>query len=179
MNQIDLERPIILIGFKSSGKTSVGLFLSQLWQMSFIDTDRLLEEKYLFNTGQSLLCSQIYRVVGEKVFRDLEEEVIEELKIEQNTIVASGGGVVLNDKNRLKLQTLGVVVYLYTSHNILLKRLSLSKAPAYIKNNLNEEFKAQFLYREPLYRKCADYIISTDSSSVDKVALQIESLHRR
>ncbi len=173
MKNFDIKSSLVLIGFKASGKTSVGFLLSQICKVPFIDTDRLLEKKYLNMTKQSLSCRQIYRILGEYKFRNLENEVVQELEPNKNTVIATGGGVVLDMENQRKLKDFGYIVYLYAAYDILIKRLVLEGVPAYIEKDLDGEFYSQFIYREPLYRQYADHIISTDQHTIPQLANQL------
>ena len=82
---------IVLIGFKSCGKSSVGKALDP----AYIDLDILIEQNYMSLTGSSRSCSEIYRLCGEKYFRDMEKNVIANLVTKDHQVIASGGGSVL------------------------------------------------------------------------------------
>ena len=83
---------IILIGFKNSGKTTVGERLSEILKYDFLDTDRLIEKSY-GNEGKNV--SDIYRLEGEERFREIESEITLNLKNPTSYVLSTGGGVVL------------------------------------------------------------------------------------
>jgi shikimate kinase len=70
---------LILIGFKSCGKSSVGKLLAQKLNVLFTDTDQLIEQTYFQNTNEPLNASEIYQQEGKAYFRDLEQNIISDL----------------------------------------------------------------------------------------------------
>ena len=70
---------VILIGFKASGKTTLGKALARLLNRPFIDTDRLLEQRYQEKTGTRQSFRQIFSLLGDEGFRALESEVLANL----------------------------------------------------------------------------------------------------
>src|SRR5689334_18525522 len=101
---------LLLFGFKASGKTHFGQLLAHKMHRPFIDTDDLLLELYKKETGQSKKAKQIYEKLGEKGFRELEKRTLYLLKEVQNSIIALGGGAVLDPENVLFLQKVGALV---------------------------------------------------------------------
>jgi len=97
---------VILIGYRCSGKTSVGKILAQKMGLSFVDTDELLVEKH----GRSV--SEIVRNDGWDGFRGLEQAVIQEVCAQDSTVIATGGGAVLDPANVSAMQHSGPVVWL-------------------------------------------------------------------
>ena len=89
---------IILIGMMGSGKTSVGALLAKRVNFKFVDTDHIIEET------QGLSISKIFEVDGESKFRKLEENVIERISHLNQMVVSTGGGIVLNPLNTIKLK---------------------------------------------------------------------------
>lgn len=157
---------LILIGFKNSGKTSVGKRLATKLNRPFLDTDHLLEAAYTKETGETHTCPDIYRSIGKDRFRALEKTVITNLtKIEQ-AVIATGGGVILDSESMALLQSLGTLIYLSTPYDIILNRMREKPLPAYIRESLDQEFAAIFREREPLYRQYAHRIIDTDNRKI-------------
>lgn len=97
---------LILIGLPASGKTSVGRALARRLDMPFYDCDEAVETA----AGQSL--SAIFSQHGETFFRDLESKILEDLCSRERCVIATGGGAVLRQENRLLLRRSGVVFWL-------------------------------------------------------------------
>lgn len=109
---------LILFGFKSCGKTFFGKKLAEKMGRPFIDTDDLLSSP----------PKELYRKVGESAFRALEKKAIHSL-VAQNTIIAVGGGAVLDPENVFRLQRLGTLVYLKASFAFFEQRLLQNELP--------------------------------------------------
>jgi len=124
---------IILCGFKNSGKTMLGKAYSGKYAIPFVDTDDLISTKYHQESSMLEPTDVIFRAVGNEKFRELESQVIEELALDQKSIIAIGGGALANDKSVEKLKKLGKLVYLYASPEILYERiLTQGTLPGYI-----------------------------------------------
>jgi shikimate kinase len=143
---------LILFGFKGCGKTHFGKLLAKTMQRPFIDTDDLLNALFVKQTGKHLSNQAIYKEVGEAQFRALETEALLSLKEYHNTIIALGGGVVLNPKNVEFLQGIGNLVYLSTDPATLRARMNKENPPAFLdENNLEASFLTTFQERLPIY----------------------------
>ncbi len=108
---------LILFGFKGAGKTSFGKQLANLLQWPFIDTD----ERMLSASGGSTI-RELYLALGETRFRFLETEVIRALVGTKRSVIALGGGSVLDPANVALLQPLGQFVYLDVDLETLQRR---------------------------------------------------------
>lgn len=97
---------LILIGLPASGKTSVGRALARRLDMPFYDCDEAVETA----AGQSV--SAIFSQRGETFFRDMESKILEDLCSREWCVIATGGGAVLRQENRLLLRRSGVVFWL-------------------------------------------------------------------
>lgn len=97
---------LILIGLPASGKTSVGRVLARRLDMPFYDCDQAIEDAQ----GQSV--SAIFSQHGELFFRDAESRMLEELCRRERCVIATGGGAVLRQENRLLLRRSGTVFWL-------------------------------------------------------------------
>jgi len=152
---------IFLIGPMGSGKTTIGKHLAKMLDLDFYDCDYELESL----TGASV--SLIFDLEGEAGFRLRENEVLEQLTKKRGVLIATGGGVICNEANRQILSSKGYVVYLKTSIENQLKRLSKDKS----RPLLQAEDRTQRLLdlarvRNPLYESIADLIFGTRNSSV-------------
>ncbi len=100
------KQNIVLIGMPGSGKTTVGKILAQKLKMSFFDSDEEIVKK------TKMPIPEIFEKYGEKHFREIESEVIEELSQKQNIVLATGGGAVLNPENVSALRGNGRIYFL-------------------------------------------------------------------
>lgn len=158
---------LILIGFKYSGKTSIGKELAKTTQKKFIDTDYLIQEHHYAMTQKNMTISDIYQNCGKDYFRHLEKMIIKNLSPDKNTIIATGGGSILNSENALHLKSLGKLIYLQTSIETLLERLNQKSPPQFLsKNTLKESFIAHYQERLTIYEDIADTILPTDNKSI-------------
>jgi len=152
---------VFLIGPMGSGKTSIGKHLAKMLGLDFYDCDHELERL----TGASI--NLIFDLEGEAGFRLRENQMLKQLSAKTGVLIATGGGVICNEENRRVLRSRGFVVYLKTSVEKQLKRLSQDKN----RPLLQSEDKTQRLLdlaraRNPLYDATADLVFSNRSSSV-------------
>jgi shikimate kinase len=145
---------IALIGYRGSGKSTVGKRLAdRLWQ-KFVDTDELVMAKA---GGKNI--KEIFETQGEAGFRDLEAQVVAEACKLQDHVIALGGGAVLREENRQAIKEAKLkVIYLRCEADELLKRIHADPATAAIRPSLTqlggsiEEVRKLLEEREPIYR---------------------------
>lgn len=164
---------LVLIGLMGAGKTSVGKHLAQLLGWDFLDTDHVLEER----CGADI--PWIFDIEGEAGFRRRETEVLEDLCQHKNTVIATGGGIVLSEHNRSLLKTCGTVVYLAATPEQLYARVAHDTHRPLLQVENPEAVLAKLLVeREPLYKEVADLTISSEGNRsakymADRVAEQL------
>jgi shikimate kinase len=156
-----VKQNIFLIGPMGSGKTSIGKHLAKMFGLKFYDCDHELERL----TGASV--NLIFDLEGETGFRLRETGMLNQLTEKNGVLIATGGGAVCNEDNRRMLRSRGFVVYLKTSVDHQLKRLSHDKS----RPLLQAEDRAQRLVdlarvRNPLYETTADLVFKTRNSTV-------------
>jgi shikimate kinase len=113
---------LILVGFSCSGKTTLGRNVARRLRLTFVDTDRFVEEL----AGRTI--PEIFREDGEAAFRALESEAIDRIMAEQNQVVSTGGGAFVNLDNRAKLRTGNLVIHLQVRPETVVDRLRNSKS---------------------------------------------------
>jgi len=159
---------IVLTGFMGSGKTSVGEELSMRLGYQFIDTDTLIEER------DGMPISLIFKEKGEDYFRQVEQAVVEEVSKRNNVVIATGGGVIKNKRNLENLQRGGIIIWLKTEPEVILKRVMLEggKRPLLNVEEPLREINKLLTERLPLYMQ-ADIAIDTSfitpGESVEKI----------
>ena len=163
-----MPQNIFLVGPMGAGKTSIGKRLSKRLHCEFIDSDRLLEER----TGVSI--STIFELEGEEGFRERETKILQELVQLDNTVIATGGGIVVRDINRPLLKENNTIVYLQASVDTQLKRTKHDKKrPLLQTENRRDKLLTLAKQRNPIYEELADIIVHTDSQSISNSISQI------
>jgi len=155
---------LVLIGFKACGKTSVGSRLADAIHYDFIDTDVLIEQ------AAHTSVRDLYLHKGEAHFRAVEKSAIQSLQPSQPTVIATGGGVVLDQDNIRHLQTLGRIIYLYVSRETCLSRFQTQPLPSFLED---ESLLSVYERRQSLYRQAADLELSTEDKSIAEVVQDI------
>lgn len=167
------EPNIYLVGPMGSGKTTIGQRLARLLDLEFLDCDHELEEL----TGASV--NLIFDVEGEKGFRDRETRMLQDLTARSGVLVATGGGVVLKEKNRHMLRDTGLVVYLQTPVSQQLRRLARDRTrPLLQTDDRREKLTRLAEERNPLYREIADIVFPAQSRSLESAAQELARVIR-
>lgn len=162
-----MAKPVFLVGYMGSGKTTVGKKLATKLKYDFFDTDHAIEEM----TGKSI--TQIFNEDGEDAFRQLERSILVSLTSRQNIVVSTGGGTPCYFDNMVRMNRCGITVYVKLhpaslakriiesdTERPLLTRISNDDLPAYITMHLKE--------RESFYSK-AHIIIKGESIKIDEL----------
>jgi shikimate kinase len=156
---------LVLIGFMGSGKSSVGRELAKRWDYRFIDTDAMIRHKY------DLSIPDIFAKHGESFFRDAEHQALVRLQGTCSTIIATGGGIVIQPRNLTLLRALGLVVWLCADKASIIDRVGKSTHRPMLNQENPEESVARLLTeRAPLYSKIADLRIETSGLTHREVA---------
>ncbi len=144
------KQNIVLIGMAGCGKTTIGKILSEKLNMNFIDTDEKIIEK------AKMPVPEIFEKYGEEHFRKLESEVIEEAAKLQNTVIATGGGAVLNHQNVLALRGNGRIYFL---DRPLEQIMPTSDRPL---SNNRETLEKRYNERYEIYKKSCTVHLKTN-----------------
>jgi shikimate kinase len=156
-----VNQNVFLIGPMGSGKTTIGKHLAKKLGLDFYDCDHELERL----TGASV--NLIFDLEGEEGFRLREKYLLQELTAKNGVLIATGGGTVCFEENRHMLRSRGYVVYLKTSIEEQLKRLSKDKTrPLLQAEDRVQRLKILAQIRNPLYDATADLIFTARKSSV-------------
>ena len=160
---------IILVGYRGTGKTTVGRILANRLGWNFADNDDLVEAV----AGKSI--AEIFATEGEPSFRDRESAALAELCTRPARVIATGGGAILRAANRQLLRQSGFVVWLKAAPETVWSRLVTDPTTAARRPNLTqtggfEEVRVLVAAREPLYRETADFAVPSDALSPEEVA---------
>lgn len=156
-----------------SGKTTIGRVVAREFGLGFHDCDHELERL----TGASV--NLIFDVEGEAGFRKRETALLRKLVREKNLLIATGGGAVVREVNRKLLGRSGLVVWLKTSVDQQLKRLSHDKTrPLLQARDRRARLEKLALERDPLYAAVADIEFSSTDRHYRQAAKELISLIR-
>lgn len=150
---------VFLVGLRGSGKSCVGRELARLCGREFLDLDRYLIER------EKMSVAEIVTKHGWPKFRALEKECLKEASafLPQGSVIATGGGVVLDRENRERMKKNGHVFWLCASPEVLCRRLEAcpdpALRPAFSNNGLLCETRALAQERFPHYLDSAHFII--------------------
>lgn len=151
-----------------AGKSTIGRMLASKLGFDFLDTDQVIEQR----TGANI--PWIFDVEGEAGFRDREQAVLAELVLLDNTVVATGGGIVEREENRKLLQSLNNVIYLTASIDQLVARTSKDKKrPLLQVSDPKAKIIELLARRDPLYCSVASATLISDGLSPKVVAQKI------
>ena len=162
------EHRLILTGFMGSGKSSVGALLARKLPCRFVD----LDSEIVAITGRQI--NEIFLRDGEAAFRLLESQQLKRVLSEcEKVVIATGGGVVIEDQNRRLMRKSGITVNLKVSLEQVMTRLhGCTNRPLLAGGTAPERIKALMEAREDFYAD-ADIQIDTDGKSVEDVAMEI------
>ena len=162
------KKNIYLIGLMGAGKTTIGRMLAKSLGLPFYDSDKAIEDI----TGVDI--ATIFEFEGEKGFRLRENKMVKELVELDEIVLATGGGVILNEENRVRLKENGFVVYLQCSIDRIVDRTSRnSQRPLLNVDNPREKIQALIDERESLYLSCADFVIDSGQMQSKAVVREI------
>ena len=159
------SKNIVLVGPMGCGKTTIGRRLASELNQDFFDTDHEIIKK----TGVSI--DLIFDIEGEEGFRRRESKVLESLCDMKNIVIATGGGVVLLPQNRVMLKSIGVVIYLLSSVDQLLRRTAKSKTRPLLENSSDRQKTITEIVnaRDKYYREVASIVIDTTGKKLNEV----------
>lgn len=163
---------IVLIGFRGTGKTTIGRKIAQRLGKEFIDADEYLEQK------EKRTIKDIFAEGGEKLFREIEKQIISELCLLDNKVIATGGGAILREENVRKLKKNGIVICLDADVDTIYRRIredtqTQQRRPSLTNRSTYEEIEYLLSYRRPLYDRIADFVVNTTVLSRDEAANKI------
>lgn len=163
---------IVLIGYRGSGKTTIGKKLAEKLNREFVDSDDYIEQR------TQLSIREIFELCGESYFRHLESEAIKDLSASDGRVIATGGGAVLRYKNVSNLKSHGVVIFLDVAPDVAYDRItrdpaSTRRRPSLTGTDMLTEIKEQIDFRKPYYLRAADHVIDANKLEPDQIVGEI------
>jgi shikimate kinase len=158
---------IVITGFMGTGKTTVGRRVAERLKVPFFDVDDTIRRK----VGSSV--SELFAARGEAAFRLLESEAISELSAQENAVISTGGGALLDPKNREALQRNGLLVCLTARTSTLLERLKDDVTrPLLAGEDLPARIERLKRERDAVYALCR-LQVATDDKTIEQVAEEV------
>ena len=165
MNPADVN--LYLVGFMGTGKTTVGRAIAHKTGFTVLDSDHEIER------AQGTTIANIFAQQGEPAFRAMERDFIERGHPTERTIVACGGGLVVQPGMLELLKSKGVVVCLHASLDTILARTSRHRnRPLLEVENPEERVRTLYAAREPIYKRSGTVIL-TDGRPLHEIVAHV------
>lgn len=137
-----------------AGKTTIGRKLAQMMQLSFVDLDWYIEQRYHKTVGD------LFSELGEKGFREIEQKMLHEVADFEDVIISTGGGTPCFNDNMVFMNARGITVYLKLSPSQLFKRLKNAKMSRPLIKDKSDQELLEYIsmmieQREPFYKQAA------------------------
>ena len=165
-------KPIFLIGYMGSGKTTIGKDIATDLKIPFLDLDQLIEEHYQKS------ISQIFKEHGESRFREVERNMLNKISDYENCIISTGGGTPCFFDNMEQMNNKGTTIFLDTSIDELVDRLYYegNKRPLLqgkSRQQLYEYITQTLAERKSFYSKAKVKIFADDTNATTSRILQL------
>lgn len=164
---------IYLIGYRCTGKTTIGKILAEQLHYNFLDMDQSIEQQ----AGSTI--SDLVQTHGWDYFRQVEKETLLNTRKIKDTVVSTGGGIVTDPENLIFLNKNGFTIWLDADMETILSRLhsdpsTMSSRPSLTDKNLIDETDELLNLRRPLYAKAAHLKIVTGLHTPKEILTLIE-----
>jgi shikimate kinase len=163
---------LFMIGYRCTGKTTIGKSIAAAIDWPFVDADTLLVRE----CGKPI--KEIVDTEGWEAFRRMERSTLKQICTKDRQIVATGGGVVLDKANIKAMKTSGMVIWLSATSETIQKRMLQDKntgnfRPALTEKGHMQEIEDMLLKRKPYYESASDFSIQTDDEPVSEITQTI------
>ncbi len=162
---------LVLVGFMGTGKSTVGRLIAKRLGLKFVDTDQEIEQV----TG--ITIKSIFKRHGEIRFRSEEKAAVRRVSQQDNQVIATGGGVVLDAENMEMLKQNGIIVCLKADPEIIYQRVGLKKnRPLLQTEDPLTTIKSLLTERRPFYEQ-ADVTVNTSNLELIEVASKVARIY--
>ncbi|MEM6407927.1 MAG: shikimate kinase [Pseudomonadota bacterium] len=160
-----LTKPVVLVGMMGAGKSAVGLALSRLLEVEFLDSDEALVE------AANMSIAEIFERDGEAFFRKRETEVIDRLLTGAPAIVSTGGGAFMAERNRALISAKGVSLWLKADLELLWNRVKhKTTRPLLQTDDARATLGEIFAARDPIYAQADLFVEAREAYSIEEMA---------
>lgn len=166
-NRLSECRHLALIGFMGAGKSTIGPMLAARLGLSFTDTDSLVERR------AGLGISEIFSRLGEDGFRLMEARVVEEVLDGEPRVISCGGGALLDSSSRFLIRRDCLVVWLWSSPEVILKRIDGNQRPLLGPRDRLGTTRKLLGNRLDHYARASDLVVENDGYEPAKTAERI------
>jgi len=169
--QINIDKPIVMVGLMGAGKTSVGRALARYLGIPFVDSDKEIEKA----AGCSVV--DIFSLYGEKEFRRVEEKVIERLLETPPLIkvISTGEGAFITDGVRKKVLESAMTIWLKAGLDLLVKRTNFRQTRPQLLNTDSRQILAQLIKERYDIYALADVMVETKDENIHKTLNKVLS----
>jgi len=169
---------VFLIGYRGSGKTTIGRMLAKTLECDFVDTDHLVCR----NSGREIAA--IVAQEGWDGFRRREAEALSEAAAGSGRVVATGGGAVLHRQVWQRISRKAFVVWLHADIAVLAERLKPTgsedeERPSLTGRDIRAEIEDVLAQRLPLYQDLADLTVDTGKLRAEEIVNTIVDAYRQ
>ena len=163
---------IVLLGYRCTGKSSVGMKIAERLRMHFFDTDHLIVEQ------SHMSIRELVNEGGWSLFRKKERDVIRKIATTVGSVIATGGGAFEDPENSERLKRNGLFIWLHADPETVIQRIesdrmSIHQRPSLSADDLHTEVATTMGKREPVYRQIADFAIDTSTKSIESIVDEI------
>lgn len=162
------NRRIVLIGYRGTGKSSIGKQIARILGLAHIDVDSTIETLY----GEPI--HQIFAGKGEEEFRNYEEQIIHQIPLTP-AVVSTGGGAVIRHKNIRTLRRNSIIILLTSTEEMIEKRIAGTSRPSLTGLSLKDEIHTILEERMSSYQSAADFVYDTTGKTPSEAAGEILS----
>ena len=174
-----LERPVVLVGMRCAGKTTVGRELARRMRRPFVDLD-VETVRWARTCGRDAggvrTVGELLAALGEPAFRELEAQALRRvLEPQARVVLAAGGGVVERADNRAWLRRVGTCVWLSVPTGVLAARLAADAAarPALHGDDPAAEVAGVLARRADWYRYVADRVVECETEPPEELVQRV------
>jgi len=155
---------LYFVGFMGTGKTTVSRIVAARLGHRWVDSDHEIERQ------QGRAITDIFATDGEAAFRGMERDFITTGHPAERTVVACGGGLVIQDGMLAALQERGVVICLHATVDTILRRTAGNRArPLLNVEDPEERVRTLYAARDPIYRRSGSVILTDNRPQIDIV----------
>ncbi len=163
------DMSIVITGFMGTGKTSVGRLVAHKMERGFVDMDLMIESR------EGKTVQEIFTTHGEAYFRDCEMEMCQELGRRKNLVIATGGGTLVDPRNRACFREAFVVCLDATVDSLLARLKNATDRPLLQGDEARGRVTSLLSTRRAAYEEI-DRHVETTEKNVDQVAAEIIAL---